>query len=343
MAGDIIVCVAGAILPLLSGLLLILLARASSMGRALRLVLGNVVALIFLLSLLFFGGEMYYRFIFDKPDPYGTTRATWRWFDRHFQYNRVGLRDNMEYSLTMRPDKRRISILGDSFTAGHGVSNPDDRMANIIRTRRPDWEVHCLAQIGLDTPQEINLVGSLAASGYQFDTVVLMYCLNDVAALSPGYGDACRRIYGKQQNEGFLLKHSYLVNTWYYRISIGRQPDIADYFGFVRDAYKADNWTPQEAQLKQLRDLIGSRNGRLVIVILPFFHLLGPGYPYAEAHKRVSDFCSANGIPCLDLYGTYSGLKPHDLVVSRYDAHPNEKANALAVEPVIRFVEQQLK
>ena len=341
--GDITICVVAALLVLLSGLFMRRLVRTTLKGRATKLILGNLLALVFLLSTLFFCGEMYYRFIFDKPDPYGVTRATWRWFARHFQYNRMGLRDNMEYSPTMLPGKRRISFLGDSFTAGHGVGRPEDRMVNLVRARRPDWDVHCLAKVGVDTPHEIKMIEWVTTLGYQFDTVVLMYCLNDVAALSPGYEDACRRIYLKQQNEGFLLKHSYLVNTLYYRVAIRSQPDIADYYGFVRDAYKPENWSAEEDQLKLLHDLVASRNGRLMVVIYPFFHLVGRDYPYTEAHRKVAGFCASNSIPCLDLYDVYSGRKPGDLVVSRYDSHPNEKANAIAVEPIIKFVGTHLK
>ncbi|MFH1619902.1 MAG: SGNH/GDSL hydrolase family protein [bacterium] len=338
MPGDIIVCVAAIILPVFFAAGLVRFADAEITVRPLRLLFGNLLVLGLLLSGIFLLGETYYRFIYDQPDPYGVTRAGNRWFVRHFRSNMLGFRDNIEYDFAFSPGRKRVSFLGDSFTAGHGIKDPEDRLANLVR-KWTGWEVHIISQCGWDTAHEISAVQKLIGMGYQFDTVALMYCLNDVAALMPEHKKAGQWIFSILDTEGFLVRHSYFVNTLYYRLRLQRYPELADYYGYVRRGYESNVWEKQEQQLTFLRDLLASRNAKLVVLVYPFFHLLGSDYPYAGAHAKISEWCRLSGVPCLDLLDVYGKHHPRELMLNSFDAHPNEKANALSVKPVVRFIE----
>src|SRR4051812_31642508 len=103
-------------------------------------LLGNALFLLLLLTLLLAGAETYYRFVYDTTDSLSYTRTSQRWFNRYYRRNSAGWRDNVEYALTIEPGKRRISFIGDSFAAGHGVKSVEDRFANRIRAAHPDWE-----------------------------------------------------------------------------------------------------------------------------------------------------------------------------------------------------------
>src|ERR1043166_10236465 len=95
-----------------------------------RLAAGNALVFCFLCSLGFLGGEIYYRFIYDTTDSFNYTKVSRRWQARHYQKNAQTVRDNVNYQLRIPPVKRRITFIGDSFTAGHGVKNVEDRFAN---------------------------------------------------------------------------------------------------------------------------------------------------------------------------------------------------------------------
>src|SRR5256885_1609541 len=146
-----------------------------------RLVIGNAVLLLLFLSLLFLGGETYYRFIYDKTDSLLYSKVSQRWLRQHWHRNANGLRDDMEYSPFRSLTRRRISFVGDSFTAGHGIKNVKHRFVNLIRERNPSWEVHMLAMPGFDTGDELDFLRTCLDHGYQLDEVVLVYCLNDVS------------------------------------------------------------------------------------------------------------------------------------------------------------------
>src|SRR5258708_517809 len=115
---------------------------------------GNLLLFLTLVSMLLFGGECYYRFCYDKTDSLDYTKTSTRWFERYWHTNSTGCRDNVEYTLSIPRDKHRVTFLGDSFTAGQGIKNVDDRFVNRIRHAHPEWDVHMLAQLGFDTDNE---------------------------------------------------------------------------------------------------------------------------------------------------------------------------------------------
>ena len=146
-----------AVLPLATGYLLFLFFRGKSRirkqySRWRTLIVGNILVLLFLLSLLVLIAKSYYRFLYDTTDSFGLTKTTKRWFKRYYQINKSGFRDNLPvYMIKPDPTKPRITFLGDSFTAGHGIKNVDDRFANQIRKMHPELEVHVFAKNGWDT------------------------------------------------------------------------------------------------------------------------------------------------------------------------------------------------
>src|SRR6185295_795413 len=144
--------------PLVSGRLAVGFFRAVRAGNikngAGRIIAGNLIVLLFLASAIFAGGEAYYRFAYDATDSFDYSKASKRWFARHFRLNSWAVRDDMDYRVEMTPGKRRIMFLGDSFTAGHGVKEVGDRFANRLRRDHPEWEIHVVARIGYDTGDE---------------------------------------------------------------------------------------------------------------------------------------------------------------------------------------------
>jgi lysophospholipase L1-like esterase len=307
-----------------------------------RLVSGNLLVLLVLLSLGILGGEVYYRFFCDTTDGLGYTKLNQRWFERHWQLNSADFRDNSTYTLSLTPGQRRVTFLGDSFAAGHGVKDVDDRFANRIRRAHPEWEVHVLAQPGYDTHDEIEQLQNSLSQHYQLDTVVLVYCLNDVVDMFPEWAEAVLRVRAQAAQSGWLVRNSYLVNTLYYRLFAPRDADAKRYFEFIAEGYRGAHWTQQQQRLKTLRDLVQSHGGRLLVVTFPFFQGLGAQYPYQSMHDQLAQCWRALGVPELDLLTVYRNIPTGKLVVNRHDPHPNEYANALAADAIGKFLKEQL-
>ena len=307
-----------------------------------HLILGNALVLFALLALGLLVGEVYYRFAYDATDSLDYTKVSLRWFGRHYHPNSWGCRDNLEYTNSLAAGKRRITFLGDSFTAGHGVKDVADVFALRLRQAHPEWEVQVLARPGFDTGNELQTMAACFTNQYQVDQVVLVYCLNDIGDLIPESNEAVQRVYAEVDRSGWLRRHSYFINTVYNRLSLSWNPDLKQYFQLLVGAYRGPAWQQQQERLKEMRDLVESHGGRLAVVTFPFLQALGPKYEYQFVHDQLDKCWRVLGVPHLDLLTVYGRLPPRELVVNRFDSHPNEHAHALAATAIDKFLQAQL-
>jgi hypothetical protein len=341
--GDFVVYAVAVLLPLVLAGALKRLAqqskqRANPKRRVpnwVRLIAGNVLVFLLLVSLVFLALESYYRFGHDTTDSFAQTRVSKRWFERYYHRNNASFRDSQDYYFRRRPGKSRVSFIGDSFTAGHGIANVEDRFGNRVRHVLGDrWEVHVLADIGRDTGAELKVVEGLIRDGYEFDRVVLVYCLNDVNDLVAETVEPA----AEAGSPGFFVEHSFAINAFYYRIKSRVDPNVANYYQSVRGAYDGPLWERQQERLTLLRDACDDAGGRLWVVVFPFMHSLGPGYDYRPVHEQLHVFWEQLDVPCLDLLATFEEHLREGLTVNRYDAHPNERAHELAAEAIVEFL-----
>lgn len=308
----------------------------------LKIIIGNLLVLVFLISVFVLAAECYYRFVYDTTESFGLTKTTKRWLKRYYHANESGFRDNLDvYSLKPIPGKLRVTFVGDSFTAGHGIKNVDNRFANRVRRLHPEWDVHVFAQNGWDTGHELASIKAMTKQRYGAEVVVLVYSLNDVADIIPEWRLILKRIY-RDSKPGWIAEHSYFFNTIHYRIVAAKDPDISNYYQFTLDAYQGKLWEQQKQRLQELKEIITSHGGKLLVVIFPFVHAVGPDYPYKEVHRKLKAFWKNSGVPYLDLYDLYAGYNPQKLTVNAYDAHPNEFAHSLASQAIAEFIEKNV-
>ena len=299
---------------------------------------GNALLLVWLLSLLLLGGEIWFRYFCDRSDALSYTKLSQRWFERHFHNNSGQCRDDIDYIPAITPGTRRLSFLGDSFTAGHGVKDVNDRFANIIRSNNPTWEVHALARPGFDTGTENKFLEVILTEGYQFDEVVLVYCLNDISDLYPEWMDAVKKINEAADGGTWWFRYSYFLNTLYFLNERRNNPSMKDYFSFIKEGYQGDKWQEQKERLKRFHEIIKANGGKLRVVTFPFMQNMGNDYDYSEAHKALNAFWAEQSVPHLDLLPAFLKFSGKDLVVNPHDPHPNEKAHEVAAVEIEKFL-----
>lgn len=302
----------------------------------------NLVSLFILVTLALLGGEFYYRFIYDTTDAMACTRVSQRWVERYAKLNDAGFRDDARYRASIAPGLRRISFLGDSFTAGHGIKRNADRFPDLIRAAHPEWEIHLLAKPGSDTGGEIKRLQELRVVNYRLDCVVLVYCLNDVADLFPEWTATIDRIYTDPKQRPWLTQHSYFLDLLYNRYRLAREPLTKDYYEFVREGYRDAVWEKQKERLTDLHAHVKADGGKLIVVTFPFLHKLGADYEYRSAHEKLNRFWSELGVPHLDLLPAFTNQSPEKLVVNRNDPHPNETAHRIAAGEIEAFLKANL-
>lgn len=307
--------------------------RRSAGTRGVLLVAGNLAILGFLLGGVALGAELYYRFVFDSTEGFQISLTSQRWVDRYYTRNNLGVRDDVDYRRAVAPGKTRLTFLGDSYTAGYGVADVERRFVNLLRRRRPDWEVHMLARNGMDTGAHLDTLRRYLASGHRTDRIVYAYCLNDISDLLAEWNEIAGRIY--EERPGFFVENSYAVNTWYWRLRAATDPDLADYFDRLVAAYQGAEWEMQKKRLEQLTNMVRQHGAELTVVIFPFFEFLDSEL-FASIHRRIAEFFEARGVPCLNLLPIYAEHAPGELIVNRYDTHPNESAHEIAAQEIER-------
>jgi len=96
-------------------------------------------------------------------------------FSITLETNSKGFRDK-EYSYE-RNDKKRVLVLGDSYTWGYGVEN-GERFTDYLEEMMPQWEVINAGVSGYGTDQEL-LLYRYEGKKYQPDIVMLLMFYND--------------------------------------------------------------------------------------------------------------------------------------------------------------------
>ena len=330
------------LLPLLIGVLLYFLfkRRKKTASKSPFFILWNSLLTLFLITLVFLIGESYYRFFLDTTDAFGMNKITQRWMARHYSLNNFKARDNVPYQLQVPAGKKRLTFVGDSFTAGHGIEDVDDRFPNLIRASAPQLDVHVMAANGLETVDHAALLQKLVGDGYAFEEVVLVYVPNDIAPLAPETEAFYDRVRSYEEESGFWIDNSYWINTLYYRRKAASEPAIRDLYNYLPGSYFSEAWEKQKQLLSEIKAIIESRGGRLHVVIFPFLHDLSDTYAFRAAHQQLQVFLRSLNTPYIDLLPVFEKEKEADLCVNRFDPHPNEHANQLAAEAILGFLQQ---
>jgi hypothetical protein len=284
--------------------------------------------------------EMYFALIYDQSDSFNMTNVSERWFARHVQKNSAGFRDDRPLAKSAPPGVHRVWFAGDSFTYGHGIKNTADRFSDRVaaaldRQHPGKFAVSNVADAGINIAQVEHLISVHLKAGYHFNTLVYVVCLNDIEPYVDERGERYTRM--GQLGAPIFFRDTYFFNLLWFRLRLALQPQVRNYYADLADAYQEGEPLRRLLhKLDDLHELCASYEIDLRVAIFPFLHNLGPGYPFAGAHRKLVDHCRKQEIPVLDLAPV---LEPHlaeGLVVNRFDAHPNERAHQLAADAMER-------
>jgi len=92
--------------------------------------------------------------------------------------NSIGMRADKEYPLKSPIGRRRIALFGDSYTAGHGVTNRD-RFSDILEQSHPNLDVMNFALSGSGTDQQL-LIYETFAKEFEADAYILAPYFSDI-------------------------------------------------------------------------------------------------------------------------------------------------------------------
>jgi lysophospholipase L1-like esterase len=239
------------------------------------------------------------------------------------QTDSVGFRDR-DSPVARVPGKKRIMLLGDSFTLGWGVvfdSIYSKQLEKLVNDNGRPTEV---INTGVGNTNTVMELEQFKAIGLRFkpDMVILMYYINDAEPTPPVVGAL----------KTAIVTHSYLI-AFLSDQMIKLTPRLNQSYDWR--AYYAGLFKPGRPGLEASREAIDElavlcrQNGiRLVIANIPELREL-KNYPFPEATEFVRRAAEKNDVPFVDLLPALVNEDPATLWVTKEDPHANAKANAI--------------
>lgn len=283
--------------------------------------------------------ELGFALLYDTTDSFSLTNTSTRWYEMHVNANQAGYRDRLEFPPALAAGQRHICFAGDSFTFGHGVADVgdrfSDRVAEALESKQPGrFRVSNVGLPGLELRQLNDLLANdVLKLDPKIDVLVYTIVLNDIEFFDPRTARHYEDI-NRSQPQFFLFRDTYFYNFLYFRSMQFTQPEVRDYYAYLQESYAGPPWQSMQQALGNLAMICSAHGIELRIVIFPFLHNLGPDYPFLDAHREIAEHCQRIGIPLLDLEPVFRERAGEDLVVNRFDAHPNERAHAIAAEAI---------
>ncbi|MEX2285669.1 MAG: SGNH/GDSL hydrolase family protein [Planctomycetaceae bacterium] len=333
----------------LGGAFVVLLrARRRRRGISARLRLVNLGLSVWMGLALVTACEVGFAFFVDRSDAFNTTNIARRWTSLHIdgERNAMSFRDSREFEKSIPAGTRRLCFVGDSFTMGHGIVNMadrfSDRVAAELQSEHPGkYLVANIADLGLEVAQVEGRVGAILKEGYDVDLVIYVICLNDIEYYAdrmsqPNSAATKQHEQRKTAKPFFLISETYFLNWMYFRVLQVADTQTRGYYNRLKDAYDSPAWEPFRSHLDQLNASCRAHNAELRIVVFPFLHNLGPDYPFLSAHAKIVEYCKQKNVRVLDLEPVLREHVGERLTVNAFDAHPNERAHAIAAEAIMK-------
>ncbi len=295
----------------------------------------NIIISLLTIFIFLMVAEIYFKLFFVQSDGWNQTLASKNWFKQYWQLNSLGYRDE-EWDQNEAQTRRKILVLGDSFAAGQGIENIQDRFSNLLGAKLgDDYLVMNISTPALSTPDEI-----ARAKGFPYkpDILILQYFINDIRAAAEQRG-----FFPEKPNlEPWpilnpLIENSYVFNFIYWRV-VRMLPLAwqADDFAWTRAAYNDEGvWWVHQQELLTIYNAAASENIKLVVVVFPSMLDIARS---REITDKVVAFFEDRQTPVLDVADMLQGLPPDQLVASPMDAHPNEWVHQQVAEKLYELI-----
>lgn len=298
----------------------------------------NISLALLTLFLTLMALELAFKLAFVQSDGFRYTLASKNWYARYWQENSLGYRDR-EWTPQDLAGKTKVMVVGDSFVAGSGIANPDDRFANQLgRLLGDDYAVMVVASPGWDTIDEIKAIVDYP---YRPDILVLSYYINDIEGTA--YERDAHRPQIRTDPPAWLqplVSNSYAFNFLYWRlVRLGPQEWARIYWEEWLKKISADpdiRWQHQQ-ELLTIINAAASEQVPLFVVVFPNLAAMEESRAMTQP---VIDLFRTHNVPVLDVGQLLAGRDPADITVNGVDAHPNEAVHREVAEALYQMIQQ---
>ncbi|MGA0555710.1 SGNH/GDSL hydrolase family protein [Larkinella sp. VNQ87] len=298
--------------------------------------LGNAATLLVPLLGLLVVLEISFMFVSQSHEG-GLTLASHIWFERYWPpVNAAGYRD-VEHTDTT--GKKKILVVGDSYTAGHGLKKVEERYSNVLAQKlgAQTYIVYNLGVSGSDTRDEYD---RLQKFGVKPDLMVLQYFPNDIEKVARDFGVFPAVFQPFSDLPGplrILFKNSYLLNYVYWQLPHGS--GVAPFEDYAKKVYTDPKiMNSHLSDLSKFMTYCQVNKIPLYVVLFPFSHNLEKTTTYT---RPVVDFFRRNNVPVLEVGTLIKDIDPDDRIVGRNDFHASAIVNQRVGEALFQRIKPQ--
>ncbi len=293
----------------------------------------NLLTLFISLSLLFVFLEMVFMFVPQSHEGV-SSKASQVWWSKHwFPENTLGYRDTEPAAVK---GQKVVLAIGDSFTAGHGLKDVNERFSNRLEARLGNgYRVHNLGVSGADSGDEAS---RLETYPLKPDAIVLQYFPNDIEKVAQAGGIP---LTGTQPYDDLgrlgthLVRRFYLPNFIYWQLP---HTQFSTFESFISQAYTDS--TVLSLHLADMDRMIACRDSAgadMYAVFIPFLMQLDKSAGYT---KIVEDYLRSKGVTVLTFTDEIAAIPEKDRIVGKNDGHASAAVNQVIADALYRAFSQ---
>jgi len=288
---------------------------------------------------------------------FGTPAEKARWrahYDEQTRNNVFGLRSSYE-NISRSPNSLRIVAVGDSFTFGAMLEDPEEawpaRLERRLAERHPASRVEVI-NMGKPGFTSANNEERLRRLGWQFspDLVVVQFLCNDPIPSTENFGVDVERVaqlYGRIRLLPAQFRRGSIEKSALFDLIEGRLSSLISGSAIPRYHQLFDDDDPGWIQAQEtIRAIADEGSRRRVPVIFMLFPEFFPGewtpenYPLRDDYAKAGRVAARAGMHVLDLIPVFAaqGGDWHRWWASSYDGHPDPSAHEIAAEALAAFM-----
>ncbi|MEM6272529.1 MAG: SGNH/GDSL hydrolase family protein [Bacteroidota bacterium] len=276
-------------------------------------------------------------FFVARPHHTIASYASRIWYQRHWELNPRGHRER-DYQEEDLRGKKVLLFTGDSFTAGAGIADPQDRFSDRLAVQLGEEFVSVnLGVNGLGPEGELE---ELQQFPFAADVLVHVWFLNDIHQAAAAEG--LRLADYMQVDDGLrptLHPADLFYSVNYFWWSFPRADRDAEYADFLRAAYRDS--AIRQRHLAAVDAVISHAQARGMAVVVVLFPWLQDVAGSNFARQPVRNHLENRGLPVLDLAPMLARYPGEELVVNFQDSHPNETAHGLVADTLATYLRER--
>ncbi len=298
-------------------------------------LVANVVTLVVPLIVVLIFLEIIFMYVPQSHEGV-LSKASQIWWEKYWKpVNDQNYRDR---EILTDTTKKAILVIGDSFAAGHGLEDLNERFSNQLEAKlgAADHVVYNLGISGSDTRDE---AARLLRYPVKPDVIVLQYFPNDIEKVAREKGLTLTGAEPYTDLTGSwatLVKRFYLPNFVYWQLP---HTAFSTFEEFVNKAYT--DTTVLNAHFRDLSVMLDYRDStraEMYAVFVPFLFQLDKSAAYT---KPVEDFLQSRGVTVVRLTEGVAKIADKDRVVGKNDGHAGPAVNTLMAERVYEAMKKK--